>query len=61
MMSYMSIRVVMIDLGNLRDQIFPRTGFAPSGSAFKSGCRFHWATNKSKSLPSCFCTVSVHI
>ena len=22
--------VVMIDLGNLRDQIFPRTGFAPS-------------------------------
>ena len=23
--------VVMIDLGNLRDQIFPRTGFAPNG------------------------------
>ena len=34
MMPYMSICVVMINLGkggNLRDQIFPRTGFAPSG------------------------------
>ena len=30
MMPYMSLCVVMIDLGNLRDQIFPRTGFAPS-------------------------------
>ena len=29
MMPYMSLCVVMIDLGNLRDQIFPRTGFAP--------------------------------
>ena len=30
MMTYMSISVVMIDLGNLRGQIFsPRTGFAP--------------------------------
>ena len=30
-MPYMSLCVVMIDPGNLRDQIFPRTGFAPSG------------------------------
>ena len=29
-MPYMSLCVVMIDPGNLRDQIFPRTGFAPS-------------------------------
>ena len=28
----MSLCVVMIDLGNLRDQIFPCTGFAPSGA-----------------------------
>ena len=32
-MPYMSLCVVMIDLGNLRDQIFPRTGFAPSASS----------------------------
>eukprot|EP00964_Phaeocystis_antarctica_P120531 scaffold84268_cov75-Phaeocystis_antarctica.AAC.1 len=31
MVPYMSLCVVMIDLGNLRDQIFPRTGFAPRG------------------------------
>ena len=31
MMPYMSLCVVMINLGNLRDQIFPRTGFAPRG------------------------------
>ena len=30
MMPYMSLCVVMIDLGNLRDQIFPRTEFAAS-------------------------------
>ena len=29
-MPYMSLCVVMTDWGNLRDQIFPRTGFAPS-------------------------------
>ena len=33
MMPYMSLCVVMIDLGNLRDQIFPRTGFAPSAAS----------------------------
>ena len=33
MMPYMSLCVVMIDLGNLRDQIFPRTGFAPRAPA----------------------------
>ena len=31
-MSHVSLCVVMVDLGNLRDQIFPRTGFAPSGA-----------------------------
>jgi hypothetical protein len=30
MMTYMSLSVVVIDLGNLRGQIFSRTGFAPS-------------------------------
>jgi len=29
-MPFMSLCVVMTDWGNLRDQIFPRTGFAPS-------------------------------
>jgi hypothetical protein len=28
---HMSLSVVMIDLGKLRGQMFPRTGFAPSG------------------------------
>ena len=30
-MTYMSLCVVMTDWGNLRDEIFSRTGFAPSG------------------------------
>ena len=29
-MTYMSLCVVMTDWGNLRDEIFSRTGFAPS-------------------------------
>ena len=29
-MTYMPLRTVTIDLGNLRGQIFSRTGFAPS-------------------------------
>ena len=32
-MTYMPLRTVTIDLGNLRGQIFSRTEFAPSGRA----------------------------
>ena len=38
-MPYMSLCVVMIDPGNLRDQIFPRTGFAPSAPRAAGGVR----------------------
>ena len=31
-MSYKSLCVVITDWGDLRDQIFSRTGFAPSGA-----------------------------
>ena len=37
MMTYMSLSVVMIDLRNLRGQMFSRTGFVPSDV---SAC--HW-------------------
>ena len=35
----MSLSVVVIDLGNLRGQIFSRTGFAPSGGVPGHGRR----------------------
>ena len=38
-MPYMSLCVVMVDPGNLRDQIFPRTGFAPSAPRAAGGVR----------------------
>ena len=44
-MPYMSLCVVMTDWGNLRDQIFPRTGFAPSAA------RGHTARTYSRSDP----------
>ena len=40
MMPYMSLCVVMIDLGNLRDQIFPRTGFAPRDATYTEVTHF---------------------